>query len=107
MRQQQVQEQQRQQQEQQQEPVLQQQVQEQERQEQLLLFCHMQTGTEPTERRAVRNVSLFLSFEKLHVITINVAGYSNYELGRQPTRRILYTFVIKCYSVPGKIIMNK
>ncbi|MDP1897559.1 MAG: hypothetical protein Q8K43_06715, partial [Sulfurimicrobium sp.] len=31
----------------------------------------------PAERRAERNVSLFLSFEKLHVIIKNGAGYSN------------------------------
>jgi hypothetical protein len=58
----------------QQEPVLQQQEQEQER---LLLFYRKQTKTGPAERRAERNVSLFLSFEKLHVITIKLSVIPN------------------------------
>jgi hypothetical protein len=77
-----------------QEPELQQQEQEQER---LLLFCHKQTETEPAERRAVRNVSLFLSLLKITCnYENNFAGYSKLTLGRQPTRRILYTFSEKC-----------
>ncbi len=55
----------------------QQQVLQQQEQERLLLFYRRRTEIQPAERRAELNISLFLSFEKLHVITINLSVIPN------------------------------
>ncbi len=85
-RQQQVLEQQLQEQGQQQELVLLQQVREQE--QRLLLFCHKQTGKRPTERQAVRSISLYF-LRKFSVVQVSVIPEKS---GAPTDRDILHVF---------------